>query len=510
MADNYLSVGRPDPLQSLIQGFGAGQGIVGNINQQQMMNMKNQMLQNEMTKQEAIKNALTNYGQEGFNEAEAIKAVMPHDPELGIKIKNMQRMATKEQLEMMGAAAKLGHEMAPSLIDNPQGYHTFKMRMDSMGMGGFIPGIENFVNPQTKELDIQKMNEVAKRIGAGSQMFLEEAKANLKPPNLQHITIPGEGGSQSLGVFDPKTGQVQQIPGTTGSRFAPQLFIDKDNPENKQWISPGQTVPSNMIPQGEYKISLGKMEPAQREELLNGLESGDITPSMLSKRGGQDYNALLADAKKRGISLSKIQTQYDSARQFARTMNSQRFVNFYGYASTINNTIDRLKTLTDEMNLSGFRPLNYVDIESKMKLAGNTPEGQLATQYVTMVNGLKEEMAQVMNAGYAPTESVWKLVNEQINKNFGVNQMHSALGEVGRLINYRVQAYKELNPYQLSGANPTQPGQPNQQPENTKLKVPEAIIPKLKAVKPGETIDGGDDYLYRINPTDGLPERRKK
>ena len=65
-----------------------------------------------------------------------------------------------------------------------------------------------------------------------------------------------------------------------------------------------------------------------------------------------------------------------------------------------------------------------------MQTEGNSPRGQLAARYIGTINTLKEEFANLANGGYAPTEPAWKLANEQINGNYGVQQLHASLDQV--------------------------------------------------------------------------------
>ena len=92
------------------------------------------------------------------------------------------------------------------------------------------------------------------------------------------------------------------------------------------------------------------------------------------------------------------------------------------------------------MKNSGVIPLNKAKLDLFIKLKGNTPEGQLATQYRTAVNTLKEEFANLANGGYAPTDPAWELANEQINSDYGVDQLLASNKEIKRLINYRLHS----------------------------------------------------------------------
>ena len=181
--------------------------------------------------------------------------------------------------------------------------------------------------------------------------------------------------------------------------------------------------------------------------IVDGLKRGDIAPDQLSKRNTKgEYTKILSGALKEGLSLSSLSKQYNAAKRFSASMNSQQMVRFKGLAGSVVNTIDEVKTLSDQMKLSGVPLLNRAELAAYVQTRGNTPGGQLATKYLAAVNTLKEEFANLAQGGYAPTEATWALANKQINENYGIKQMDASLTEVQRLINYRIQAFDDLEP----------------------------------------------------------------
>ena len=189
------------------------------------------------------------------------------------------------------------------------------------------------------------------------------------------------------------------------------------------------------------------------------LVDGNLVPSMLSRRG--NYNDILAEAnsiskKQTGkpYNAARAQTEFSGAQRFMSSLNGPQQQRFQALAIAVVNTIDEVKVLSAELNNSGVPILNRIKLAAYAQTQGETKNGQLAARYIGAVNTLKEEFANLANGGYAPTESAWKLANEQINGNFGVKQMESSLTEVQRLINFRMQAFEKLTPYGVSPDNP--------------------------------------------------------
>lgn len=189
------------------------------------------------------------------------------------------------------------------------------------------------------------------------------------------------------------------------------------------------------------------VEFPQTDDQLNGqsLVDGSLIPSQLA------FNArakALAAAKRIDPSYNAqdAQLKFEAAKRWITGMNSQRMIQYQGLATSVVNTIDEVKSLAEEVKNSGVIPLNKAKMAAYINLKGNTPEGQLASRYMAAVNTLKEEFANLANGGYAPTESAWALANSQINGDYGVDQLTSTLGEIQRLVNFRIQAIGNTTP----------------------------------------------------------------
>jgi cell pole-organizing protein PopZ len=184
---------------------------------------------------------------------------------------------------------------------------------------------------------------------------------------------------------------------------------------------------------------------SRAETIADAIASGKQAPVLtgLYSQGAAVREALA----KKGVPLEKMQLEYQKAQKQVQTLNGPQMIKFFGLANSVTNTMGEVKALAQEMKQSGVPLLNRAQIEAAMQLRGNSPEGRLATRYMSAVNTLKEEFANLAQGGYAPTEATWALADKQINGNFGVDQLSDSLDEATRLINYRVQAVTSMSPY---------------------------------------------------------------
>jgi hypothetical protein len=414
-----------NPMSSYLQGITASAVPAKNALEYAQV----EKAQNELEKERQLKQAMAGVDlstPEGMKSG--ISAVGKVDPMYGLKLQAvMQSMAAdsrKAFSETLGNGIKIMDSTLPGMTAKQ--YPNFYKTMTEVS-----PFFANqLMNPQ----------EILKQDGS-----LDENKFN----DWKTKALYGkEVIKESLG-FD-KQAKLELIK----EKFRSELEDRKDIRQQK-----GFEQQFNLLNERQ-KMQGVEQKKEDLNAMIDGLAEGAIPPSMLSKRNTKgEYSYVLGEAQRRGLNLSKLQMQYEAAKKQVGTMNSQRMVTYRALADAIGTTVDRLNELADQMNLSGFKPLNMAEIKGKMDIAGNTEAGQLATQYVSQVNNLKEEFANIANLGYAPTESVWNLANRQINENYGVKQMHAALNEVKRAVNFRKTAIEGTGAWTPGGTQSTpQPG----------------------------------------------------
>lgn len=192
-------------------------------------------------------------------------------------------------------------------------------------------------------------------------------------------------------------------------------------------------------------------------QIADAIESGNQPPKTTGLYGKGP--SVRAELQRRKFNLAKADLEYKSAERQVLSLNGPQMERFRGLADSVSNTIDEVRELSKEMDLSGVKAANWVELQELMNVEGDSPAGQLATQYVTAINTLKEEFSNLAQGGYAPTESVWKLANDQINSNFGRKQLDAAVSEIQRLINYRIKAIPNFGTLGPGSSNRYVPGQ---------------------------------------------------
>lgn len=335
---------------------------------------------------------------------------------------------------------------------------------------------------QAKESS-ERLRIAALQEGRAAESFpLEQAqrRQSMEIQNRPDIKVIGQDdfGRSIYGLVDPRTGRptatVDQdgnlVPASGSSSGASTATPPLDSSGNSEGASP-----SSDVRPGRAKMT----------DLVDGIMSGKQPPTLtgLYKNAGPVRAALA----QRGFDLSTAQLQWDGARKQIMSMNGPQQVRYYQLANGVVNTIDRVNELSRELKNSGVPLLNKAKLDAYIQLNGNSPQGQLATQYVTAVGVLREEMANLANGGYAPTEPAWALANEQVNGNYGVQQLGASLTELQRLINYRLRALPQANTFG-PGAENRYTGATGKQP--THEEIDKAVKASQPESHPSQAADG--------------------
>ena len=211
----------------------------------------------------------------------------------------------------------------------------------------------------------------------------------------------------------------------------------------------------------------GKGNPERAATIGEAIIRGEQPPVLTGLYG--DGPAVKEYLAAKGFDQTKAMLEYSRAQKQVAALNGPQMTRYVGLSKSVDSTIDRVNDLSRQMELGGIPFMNRLELQKYIQTQGNSEKGQLATQYQTAVGTLKEEFANLANGGYAPTEPAWELANKQINGDYGMKQLGASLGEVQRLIRYRLQAIPNMDTLGPGAPNRYGGGQgtPAQQPAQT-------------------------------------------
>lgn len=259
-------------------------------------------------------------------------------------------------------------------------------------------------------------------------MLPPDAPASAKEAIKMRLQAAIEQNRPNVSVHFAKTEDGNEVP----------VFIDTKNKTATDANGNPYVTPSS---QG------GTDSAAIGDAIMSGKQPPVLTGLYRNAKGVRAYLG------RKDFDLTRAQLEWTSAQKQIQSLNGPQMVRYSGLANSVVNTIDEVNRLAEQVQNSGIPALNAIKLKTYIQTQGNSPNGQLAAKYLAAVGTLKEEFANLANGGYAPTEPAWKLAEQQINGDYGVQQLSASLGEVQRLIRYRLQGIPNFQTLGSPGQN---------------------------------------------------------
>lgn len=372
----------------------------------------------------------------------------PYDQQLAELQDNrmdMGKLIPALALMNIGTALQTRKDLRPAVLSQLPGtiLNAYKAQGDAAKEKALLNLQAKYYGAQNKSVSTDQL--LAAAIQSGDQEMVDRITSSIREKKPEPLEKPmtrtiQRGNEKVTQEYDFNTRSWSDV--AAGPAWNPK----EREPRIGLTTGPnGEQVYAEITPGMPGPKSFKETEAKEDKRILSQmLVDGEMTPETLSKRG--DYNTIIAGAKKIDpkFTPAQLSLKWHGAKRWLSSLSSPQQARLEAAGVRVIQTVDEVKALAEQMKLSGFQPANKAEILAKMQLAGNTPQGQLATRYVTAVNDLKEVFATAANGGYAPTDSVWRLANSQINENFGVKQMESSLDELQRLMRININAGKDM------------------------------------------------------------------
>lgn len=190
-----------------------------------------------------------------------------------------------------------------------------------------------------------------------------------------------------------------------------------------------------------------------------------LAPSQLGRRA--NYNQIIADASRKSIALTgkpydaiKADADMKSALAWASAANSQQRGRLLGLVNSVQPLIDDVLEKAKVIANRGWQFGNKVQMEAYVRGNSNSEKAQAYVEYMTGINALKEEFAQLVQAGYSPTKEAFALAQQQVNENYGFKALNSSLMELKKIIGFRANGIANIPVNYLPGTqSPSESGQ---------------------------------------------------
>jgi hypothetical protein len=217
----------------------------------------------------------------------------------------------------------------------------------------------------------------------------------------------------------------------------------------------------------DQQIKLQNLQDRQRKQAdletnahqtAEGIRDGSLPPTSayVGNYGGkQIVMADLAKFAKQGtFNLARANLEWQAAVAAVKNTNSAQMARNMQVAQASLETMDEAIRLGNLMKQGNVPLINELKLMKKTGIEANSPQGQLATQYVTAIEALKNELPLLESGGFAPHEAQINSVIKQINQNMGQYQLIADIAELKKVIRRRINAIPYIQQYGPLAPNP--------------------------------------------------------
>lgn len=297
-----------------------------------------------------------------------------------------------------------------------------------------MPNLQNAVNGQDNTTN-NKTPGLANNIGNGLANFMQSAGYGL-------IGKPINAGSD-------KAGWQTYAGGRIGAALQDELLYGKEKGTNPSYYdTPEQEYKQKQAVEQAQSMFNMKYGDSAPEDIADAVASGDMAPDELKGMYGAKAKILGILAKK-GVNLAKLRMDWAATTRQISSLNGPQQERLRQALQSTRGGLGRLLELNQQLDKFGFNPANAVLIDvaktgftlDKKQVGKLSQEQQnVLTEYLTQLTLLKDELAQVFQGGYAPTQNAFELTKEVLNSSYNKTMMEKAVKNIDYNLNLRENA----------------------------------------------------------------------
>lgn len=203
-----------------------------------------------------------------------------------------------------------------------------------------------------------------------------------------------------------------------------------------------------------------QQQDADEDALADAVVVGKANPMIVGGFGMQRTRIMgkalrkYKDATGETLDLNRIQLRFLAAQRAVTAMEGPQQQAMMAYASRTAQTIDNVVALARQLKQGNVQLFNRAKRSTATQLFSNTPYAQTAVAFDTYITAAQEEFAVLVRLGYAPTDPAYKLAQQQINADLGLDALTRQMTELRQIINFGLNAYQSQLERALTGQPP--------------------------------------------------------
>jgi hypothetical protein len=185
--------------------------------------------------------------------------------------------------------------------------------------------------------------------------------------------------------------------------------------------------------------------PEEIQSVTEGIVSGITPPDLKSVSSFRDRSKISASLAKQGYDLNTAEKDWKAANKFYAGMNSTQQIRLRQAINSVQGSLGNLETLNDEYKRLGFTPANKAQLMANSKGVGK--QAVLATEYLTSLGVIQDELSQVFMGGNSPTEKFLEQAQKIVRSDFTFEQLQGVIKQLKLNLKYRLNSIDQAEPY---------------------------------------------------------------
>ena len=296
------------------------------------------------------------------------------------------------------------------VLDNVIAWKQIEEDKANKDIASIAPAIQSFIENKNKSIlmDLEKQKVLAGLAPHG--MTIDDFTGKVKPDESLRDSV-----GQNVTTFNPATGEFM----------------------------------TTVVPKGRV-LSTPNTGTSTREDAIavaQGIIDGAI-PADPQSSSFRDRTAVNAELARQGYDLNSATLDFQSAKKFYNSMNSEKQIRLRQAISSVEDAMDGMEKLNEEYKRGGFGPLNKAQLIANSKGVGQ--QATLATEYLTQLGVIQDELAQVFMGGNSPTERFLDQAQNLLRSDFNEEQLGAVLKNLRTNLKYRKNAINNAGSYSPS------------------------------------------------------------
>jgi len=294
------------------------------------------------------------------------------------------------------------------------------------------------------------------------------ARASTAQPETGFTLSPGQvrygPGGQQIAAGPPKEPETGQPP-NVGSfedyvvrRFGPTPTFEQITQARKDYQQ------ADDRPRITVNAGVGQADDVKT--IVQGMIDGTLPPQ-LPGRASPAYNAIMAEAQRRGYNLAGAVTDWTATQKHTATMNGAQQLRLNQAINALPEMLDNVETLAKQWKAGRFAALNKISLAAAKHGVYGQQAATIANQLDAQIADVVADLGNVYMGGNSPTDHALGLAAKSLNAEWSEKVLVDMVALAKKNVQIRRNSINSTGVAGASEGNPYAPAAPTGPPVDT-------------------------------------------